>query len=198
MKWEKPDRAKTYHYQIFKKQKGKWVLVEEQKEHNTNKAPFDLSRPPGKYRVSVQAHAPYTQSSKVARLQFRAAGNLRSPAAVNNAILKDSIEKPTNWYGIASYFITSMSYKGKEHVESGGEGGSLDAIGGTGRLGLGYQSPKRKDGYYGVIDLSGFAIKDDNGKSMNPTFASMELHYTYDPWKKKNNNSSQKKFTGGF
>lgn len=80
----------------------------------------------------------------------------------------ESIEKPSNWYFIASYLLTSMDYMNANKETNDVK---FNAVGGTGRLGAGYILPERPWGVFGVVDLSGFNI--DN---KNYTFASSEFH----------------------
>ncbi len=130
-----------------------------------------MTRPSGKYRLQVQASADRRKNSKVQSLDFEMRGGFRDPAALENAILRESISKPTNFYAIASYFITSMNYKSANYDD--GSAPSFSAIGGTGRIGAGYQDPESKWGGFGIVDMSGFTIGGQNF-----TFNSMEMHVT--------------------
>ena len=49
-----------------------------------------------------------------------------------------------------------------------------DTVGGTGRVGIGYQQAEKKYGLFGIVDLSGFNIVNENY-----TFAALEVHGTW-------------------
>ena len=87
-------------------------------------------------------------------------------------MLRDSpIVKPTNFYAITSYMITKVNYQSTD-LEANSKS-TFEALGGTGRVGLGYQKPDSSYGGFALVDLSGFII---NGQNFN--FASVELHGT--------------------
>jgi hypothetical protein len=104
-------------------------------------------------------------------MDFSMKGGFPDQASFDRAILRDSITRNTNFYAIASYLITDINYKGANYDNNAS--GSFSALGGTGRLGLGYQAPDSDWGGFGIADLSGFIIKGQNFK-----FASVEGHLT--------------------
>ncbi|NJM09692.1 MAG: hypothetical protein HC883_01980, partial [Bdellovibrionaceae bacterium] len=130
-----------------------------------------LRGPAEKYRLLVQAHGEHRAPSPVVQLDFDMMGNFRDPAALEKAILRESITKPTHFYAIASYLLTQVQYSATS--PDAGSISSFSAIGGTGRLGAGYQDPESKWGGFGIVDLSGFTIGDKNFQ-----FASVEAHLT--------------------
>jgi hypothetical protein len=188
MKWERPDHVESFSYVLYRKSDdGRWRPVEKKQGLTDASAPFDLARPSGEYRLRVRAEAPGRENSAFAQLDFEVHGDLHDPGAVDKAILKDSLEKPTRYYAIASYFITQIKYSSRVYETA--QKAQFDAVGGTGRLGLGYQSMKRW-GAFGIVDMGGFNIGNKNF-----TFASAELHGT---WKLNWSSSNQVLFGAGL
>ena len=72
---------------------------------------------------------------------------------------------------IASYLLTQIQSQGVNRDEN--TGASFAAIGGTGRIGTGYQDPESNWGGFAIVDFSGFTIA-----AKNFTFASAEAHIT--------------------
>lgn len=173
VKWAAPSFAKNYLYdlQYQNPKTRKWEAVEKKTDHVGNTLTLDTSRPSGKYRLQVQAMGDHRANSPFAKLEFEMMGNFRDPAALENAILRESITKPTNYYAIASYLITQVQYEGRNFDANMKP--TFEALGGTGRIGAGYQDPESKWGGFGIVDLSGFTIGGDNFQ-----FASVEAHLT--------------------
>lgn len=173
VKWAAPNHARQYTYDLqYKNPKTKkWEAVEKKTDHLTNSLTLDNSRPTGRYRLQVQAKGEHRGNSPIAKLEFDMMGNFRDPAALENAILRESITKPTHFYMIASYLITQVNYQATNNEQL--SKGRFDAIGGTGRIGAGYQDPESSWGGFGIVDLGGFTIA-----SKNFTFASVEAHLT--------------------
>ncbi len=173
LKWSAPAYAKNYLYdlQYFNPSLKKWEAVAKQEDYAANVLALDTSRPTGKYKLQVQANGDHRASSPVAKLEFEMIGNFNDPADIDNAILRASITKPTNYYAIASYLITKVSYEGRNYDANTKP--TFEALGGTGRIGGGYQDPKSKWGGFGIVDLSGFSIGGQNFQ-----FASLEAHVT--------------------
>ena len=171
--WKQPKYATSYNYDLyhFDKEKRKWVKVSSGRDYKDTKIDLDISRPSGTYRMQLQALADRRRPSKPITMQFETIGGFRDPAAMENAILRESIVKPTHFYAIASYFITQIDYAGKNYDSNTKP--TFPALGGTGRIGLGYQIPTSNWGFFGIADLSGFVIEGQNFK-----FASLELHAT--------------------
>ncbi|MGZ3722057.1 MAG: hypothetical protein ACXVA9_03945, partial [Bdellovibrionales bacterium] len=171
--WAESPKAKAYAYELsYRNPKTKkWEKVDGKDEYAENKIPWDISRPSGRYRLKVQAHADRRAPSKQMQLDFDTHGGFRDPAALETAMLRDSIVKPTNFYAIASYLYTSIQYEAATHDQN--QVGTFQARGGTGRMGIGYQQPESDWGGFGIADLSGFEI---NGQTYK--FASAEAHLT--------------------
>jgi hypothetical protein len=104
-------------------------------------------------------------------LDFETRGGFRDPAALETAILRDSMVKPTNFYAIASYLYTSINYSAVSREENNRS--TFSASGGTGRIGFGYQEPEANWGGFAIVDLSGFTI---GGQTF--TSSSVEVHAT--------------------
>lgn len=174
--WEKPARAETFTYALSRLEGKTWRTVEKKSGITANEVDLAYDAPGGRYRLQVRSEAPHTEPSNVAKLEFDVFNGDRSPAAVEQMRLRDSLEKPTTWYAIASYLITNITYEG---INADGSAGAQkvafpDALGGTGRLGLGYFKPNSTHGYIGVVDLGGMNISGEN-----VTFASAEAHYAH-------------------
>ncbi len=173
VKWAAPPYANRFAYELYYKgqKSNKWVKVSQKNNVNDNKVAIDISRPSGKYRLKVQAHGNGRDSSKISTVEFEARGGFRDPAALEAAIMRDSITKPTNFYAISSYMLTQISYTGVNLDQN--KRGTFSAVGGTGRIGIGYQDPESNWGGFGIVDMSGFTI---GGKVFQ--FSSIELHAT--------------------
>lgn len=175
VKWEKPDYAEKFTYILQRKDEaGAWQKVEMKENYLASEIPLDTQYPGGAYRLAVKAVGHLRDTSKVARIDFNVYKGDRSPAVVEDAKLRYSLEKPTPWYFVASYLITQINYLGENPNAGPGARVNYNALGGTGRLGLGYITPKTDRGYLGLIDLSGFTVADQN-----VTYASAEAHYIW-------------------
>lgn len=175
IKWDKADYAENFTYSLQRKdESGVWKKLEMKEKFTGNEAPLDIQYPGGLYRFAIKAEGTLREASKVAKIDFNVYKGDRSPAAVEDAKLRYSLEKPTAWYFVASYLITQINYFGENPNAGMGSTVRYNALGGTGRLGLGYISPKTERGYLGLIDLSGFTVANQN-----VTYASAETHYVW-------------------
>ena len=114
LSWSKPGRSEWYRLFLYKKNKKNiWKKIKKIKKHTSNEYKFDLSQESGDYKFSVYAEAKYTERSPNTFVEFPVKGGLRSPAAIEEAILKDSMEKPHSFYAIASYLLTIMQFDGE-------------------------------------------------------------------------------------
>ena len=172
--WTAPDRAESYTYMLSRKVKnGRWKRISRGKGLKKRMIDVPEDIPGGKFRLQVRAEAPNVVPSDIEKLEFDIFLGSRDPASVNENRLKESIEKPSNMYFIASYLVSNISYEGtdnerQERVEFG------NAFAGTGRLGLGYLKPKATWGGFGFIDYGGF-----NHDGETQTFLATELHTTW-------------------
>lgn len=179
LSWEKPPYSESYNLSLQRRTTKGWKEVRKLIQFKNNKIPFDLSQPSGTYKLKAQARATLRQSSPVAEQIFEARGGILDPSALEDAKLKDSLNKPTRYYFIASYLLTQVSYEGEDHELN--SGASFQAIGGTGRLGLGYHVADQSWGLFGIIDLSGFDLDGDRY-----TFSASEIHGTWQSYFGKN------------
>lgn len=172
LRWEKSEYADRYTYLLQRQdEKSKWTRVDMQENFNDSELTFPTSYPGGRYRLAVKAEGNLRESSSVAKVEFDVFNGDRSPATVEETKLRYSLEKPTSWYFVASYLLTNLNYTGLDS-EAGNQRNVYQAVGGTGRLGLGYIHPQKNRGYLGIIDLSGLTIADEN-----VTYAAAEMHY---------------------
>ncbi len=177
--WTAESKAKTGALQISAKDEmtGRWKELTQTTV--TGKTVFELPSewPGGMYRVTLQSEAPLRKSSKQVTLEFLVQGGDRSPAAEYVSLVRESIERTRGWFAIASYLVTGLSYTGVNSDNAAGTGLKVkfpQNFGGTGRLGLGFLSDNTAWGFLGIVDLSGFTVRD-----RNPTFASTEANVVY-------------------
>ncbi len=173
LEWSEVPQASAYQVQLERKvPSGQWQEFLS-KEVTEPRLDFDPTSPSGHYRLTVEALAPYRESSETTHLEFfTRQSSSRDPASLAQARMAESLDKENNLYFIASYFLSQMNYSAVNHEAASAP--NFDAIGGTGRLGAGYQNPSSSLGVFGIIDLSGFNIA-----AQNFTFASGELHGTW-------------------
>lgn len=170
--WEPTKHAAGYDYVLERRTAQGWKPVERKRGIKASPLVFDLGNPTGTYRAKLQAFAPLREKSKITEMEFEVRGGIRSPAALEEAQLRDSLERPSHIYYIASYLVTQIAYTGVDRESNAVA--SFSALGGTGRLGLGYQNDQSPWGTFGIVDLSGF---DLGGQRY--TFAAMEVDGTY-------------------
>lgn len=173
LNWKTVDHASHYTCLLQHKDEKAWAQMDLRKDYQLNSLSLPISYPGGKYRLTVQAEAALREPSDPAKIEFPLFEGDRSPAAVEESKLRYSLEKPTPWYFLASYLVTQVQYTALNSEAGSGRIIDYDAVGGTGRLGLGYTDAKKNRGYLGVVDLSGFTVA---GK--NVTYASAEAHST--------------------
>ena len=173
MRWAAPKHAKSYSLELkyFNRKNKTWETIETKGDHPTNSLDLDISRPSGRYRLQVQANGPHRQPSASQSLEFNMKGGFKSAEDWDAAALRDGVVKPTNFYAIASYLISQVDYSGGNRDANSSP--SFSALGGTGRLGAGYQERGSDWGGFAIVDLSGFIIEGQNFR-----FASAEFHIT--------------------
>lgn len=185
--WIKVDRAESYAFELSKKGKDqKWELIAESKNTTSLSVPLPESYSGGTYKLTVKAYAKKIRPSLVSTLEFPLFEGQRSAEAYEAFLRKQSLEKPSNFYFVASYLITSISYTGQFRETN--QNSRFSALGGTGRLGVGFVPTNKNWGTFGIIDLSGFLIGDKNN-----TFPSVEIHGLW----KKYISSYQLRVSGG-
>lgn len=158
--------ASLFKYNSTQKKWDKVKFVENTKD---TFIPIDSSYSGGQYQLLVVAKGELRATSKKAKQIFKVRDGDRSPAAEFTSTLRKSIERFEGWYGVASYLVTKMQFKGINYEKNSFL--SYEALGGTGRLGLGWFKPEKNWGFLSIVDLSGFTF---NGETK--TFASVELN----------------------
>jgi hypothetical protein len=162
LEWQRPNYSDNFDYALtrYNEQTQKWDVMSRQVGEKNSKIPFAEDLPGGQYKLTLRANAPYRQSSKAKEVAFKVVNGNRSPAAEENATIRQSIERTSGWFVVASYLLTNINYAGTN--SDNGSATALDvsidgALGGTGRLGLGFLSEKTW-GFLGIVDYSGFLI----------------------------------------
>lgn len=170
LKWTKPENVDKYDVVLsrYDAKTKNWEKVLTQQNVTGESFAFDNSLPGGTYSLHVTAKGNLRETSEMSRVTFKAIDGDRSPEAEYTALVRKSIDRVTGWYGVASYLITQINYEG-ETPETGGRT-TTSAVGGTGRLGLGYFSKDPRWGFLGIADMSGFTISGGNH-----TYSSVEL-----------------------
>lgn len=176
IRWGVPEFANAYDLTIHRwnPEAKTWEAVKTLYDHPDSLVELEETWPGGEFRLSLKAKAPLRQPSEEAVQVFRLKNGVRSPAAEYNALLRKSIDRVSGWYGIASYLITQIKYN-NVYRETNTQL-RYNALGGTGRLGVGRFSENSPWGFLGILDLSGFLMQ-----GRNLTFASLE---TSAVWKK--------------
>ena len=160
LEWSTVPFSENYKYILyFRNTERKWSPFKEEKTSATNFS-FDPKWSGGEYKLSVYAESPLREQSKTHSLVFKVATGDRSPEAEVRAAVRQSINRTVDWYFMASYLITQIQYS-SVNVDQG-SAPTLNALGGTGRLGAGYLSENNPYGFLGIVDLSGFIIDRKN------------------------------------
>lgn len=173
LSWSESPYAQNYKVGLYKlnPKNNKWGLVQEVTQSST-KMPFMPDWPGGSYALSVQSEANLRLPSDLAKMSFKVHEGDRSQAAEDIATVRKSIDRTEGWYGVASYLVTSMDYRSNNSDYNTRT--NFSAVGGTGRLGVGYFSAKTPWGFLGIVDLSGYTYR-----SATKTFAASELSAVY-------------------
>jgi hypothetical protein len=174
LSWSAPAFAQDYEVGVFRfsEVKKKWEKVRIERNWKNSSIVFDSSWMGGFYQLSVIAHGEMRKPSPDAVSKFRVRYGDRSASAEYAVEIKKSIDRINGWYGVASYLITVIDYK-STNLDPGNQATTkFNALGGTGRLGLGYFLQERPWGFLGIADLSGFL---DN-QNRNMTYASVEMN----------------------
>lgn len=174
VKWSHPEPNVSFDIALsrFDKSEKKWVVIKNIENYSDLSLPIDRTLPGGKYQLAIRAKKNLRPSSANISQDFSVRDGDRSPAAEYVALVRKSIERLEGWYGVASYLVTEIQFNGANPEKN--SSAAYNAIGGTGRLGLGWFSPSKAWGFLGIIDLSGFTF---NGKTQS--FASAEANAVY-------------------
>lgn len=177
IKWERPDHTKDYRYSLqrYDGKEKKWEKVAGDQHFEANQLNFDPQWPGGTYRITAVAQGELRPDSERSRIQFKVRSGDRSPAAEESATIRQSIDRLTGWYAIASYLVTVMDYQGVNYDRANSRL-HYSAIGGTGRVGAGFfPTSGGPFGFLGIVDYSGLTI--DGGGTY--TYASAEGNLIY-------------------
>jgi hypothetical protein len=174
LNWSTPEFATAYDIQLLRQGTGAddWKTVSEVKDYKDSKLVFSNEWRGGAYKLTVQATAPLRKSSPPSSIIFKVKDGERTVLSEIKAMMRKSIEQPDGWYSIASYLIAQITYHGRNFENESDS--TFKALGGSGRLGLGYTVPNYPWGFLGIADFSGFYYNDSNH-----TFASAEANATF-------------------
>ncbi|AZZ37700.1 hypothetical protein CIK05_13140 [Bdellovibrio sp. qaytius] len=176
VKWTKPENAQAYSYVLEKMdvKSQKYNVFDENKELRGEAMPFKKEWPGGIYRLTVKAIANYRPSSEPVSVRFTAKDGDRTEKAEELARLRESIERLSGWFGMASYLINAVEYQNLNYDLTGTQVG-YSAIGGTLRAGIGYVTKQNPWGYFvalesSTLSVSGFGNVNYNMFELNSFF----------------------------
>lgn len=177
LKWKKQEFADTSDVTLARLNPAtkKWEKFQSFQNFKGESLNFEEKWPGGDYKVMVRSKAELRMPSDVASESFKVRNGSRTPAAEFTAEVRKSIDRINGWYGIASYLITQLNYSMQDYDTTQLLKPSYQAIGGTGRLGLGYFKEDKPWGFLSIIDMSGFLMEDGT----RPTAMSMEGNAVY-------------------
>lgn len=175
--WQPTPDARKYDIVVARLNPNRkaWVKMHQVTDTDQTSVPIDQSWPGGSYTVMVKAKGDLRSPSEFAKQPFQLRGGDRSPAAEFAAEVKKSIDRINGWYGIASYLITQIDYAAQDFDPVNPLGIAYSAVGGTGRIGVGYFKENKVWGFLSIVDLSGFL----NENSQNLTYSSAEISGVY-------------------
>ncbi|MES2801489.1 MAG: hypothetical protein V4654_03270 [Bdellovibrionota bacterium] len=159
VKWAKPEFAQAYSYVLEKMdlKSQRYNVFDENKELRGEAMPFRKEWPGGIYRLTVRAIANYRPSSESVSVRFTAKDGDRTEKAEELARLRESIERLSGWFGMASYLINSVEYQNLNYDLTGTQV-AYQAIGGTLRAGIGYVTKQKPWGYFVAAEVSTLSV----------------------------------------
>ncbi len=159
VKWSKPEFAQAYSYVLEKMdvKSQRYNVFDENKELRGEAMPFKKEWPGGIYRLTVKAIANYRPASESVSIRFTAKDGDRTEKAEELARLRESIERLSGWFGMASYLINSVEYTNLNYDLTGTQV-VYKAIGGSLRAGFGYVTKKNPWGYYVAAETSTLSV----------------------------------------
>lgn len=163
LQWSKTPFAESYDYLLSRQdpESKKWVPLLKKADVPDTGLSFDATWPGGTYRFVARAEAMLRPQSEKIEIIFEVRSGDRSPAAQETATLRESIDRTQGWFAVASYLITQLQYD-SQNFDNAEKMTDFQAIGGTGRLGVGYLHPEKAWGGLGIVDYSGFYIFGKN------------------------------------
>lgn len=161
LSWNKPEYTQKFSYAIQRKnEKGKWEVLEKKSDIAENNLKLNPQYPGGQLKLSVKAQSELRETSDTVDEDFYVYEGSRTPAAIEEAKLREAIEKEYNSYFIASYLVTILNYEGMNRQDN--KGARYNVLGGTGRIGYGYFKPKSQWGFLAIADTAGVIVKNKN------------------------------------
>jgi len=164
VQWRAPENAQAYDYALSKwdPKEKKWKILDRHFGAPEIEAILPAEWHGGKYKIAVRATAENREPSSVSVVSFELADGERTPAAEQQAAVRSSVDHSNGWFGFASYLVTDLDYSGVNSDRSP-TGTPLNAnvqgaLGGTGRIGLGFLAPENNWGFLGIVDDSGMVI----------------------------------------
>jgi hypothetical protein len=163
LQWPKTPFAESYDYLLSRQdpESKKWVPLIKRNDVPDTGLFFDAAWPGGTYRFVARAEAKLRPRSEKTEIIFEVRSGDRSPAAQEMATIRESIDRTQGWFATASYLITQLQYD-SQNFDGTEKATDFQAIGGTGRLGIGYLHSEKSWGGLGVVDYSGFYIFGKN------------------------------------
>ena len=156
--WPAVGYAEEYATQLqrFDRRTKTWSPFAGPELVRTGEYPLDLSHPSGRYRLSVVARAARRASSKRATFTFTLRGGFHDVEERRDAQLRDALDKPSAYYGLAALLPTRTTYDSSVYDTNSKIAFAAD--GQVLRVGLGYQSPRTRWGGLVTADLGRMVI----------------------------------------
>ena len=171
LKWEPIAGAQKYLVKIYRKtKKGKWKRIRRAKVKKPQ-IRIKPKWPAGQYKAKVTAYGLLRKPSKGKALVFELAKQ-RGPKFARIAELKESVSHPARFHAVASYIITQLDYLSLNKEKRTRT--SFSALGGSGRLGLGFTPQNTHWGAMAFAEYSGFTV---SGQTF--TYFTLESQVTY-------------------
>ncbi|HPI40136.1 MAG TPA: hypothetical protein PLJ21_04985 [Pseudobdellovibrionaceae bacterium] len=176
LKWSLPEYTDQFSVQVdrYDSVKKKWISILNRKDQKEALLDFEKTWSGGRYRLTVQGLAENRKPSKMSRITFKVKEGDRPEESQILSEKRDSIERKDGWYFLASYLVTQMYMSSGSRLGNDTSIITQEPLGGTGRLGFGWQSKKTPWGFFGWTDLSGFFF---NNRTI--TFGSFEVNSSY-------------------
>jgi hypothetical protein len=145
----------------------KWELISESKDIKVESFPFDAKWPGGKYKAVIVANGRLRPSSEPESLEFDVFNGDRSATSEFNHEIRQSIDRSSGWYGVASYFVTQVQYTSENYDHTLPAQTTYNALSGTTRAGLGYFQEGSRWGFLGLVDFSSVNTSQGNRNSFS-------------------------------
>jgi len=155
LSWSKPDFSDAFQYKIEKYDVKKKSFIDfiENKNYKSNILPFKQEWPGGLYRIKVSALGEKRLDSQFVSQKFSVIDGNRSVVTEELATLRESIDRLKGWFVTGSYMITAVDYQNNNR-DVVGSTTTYSAIGGSGRLGIGFMTQSKAWGFYSAMEIS--------------------------------------------